>query len=70
MEDKKNETGSTGDHHCGASLSGMSRNNEPRELWCIVENVTAAMANNHIVQKDDQHANGHSVMPEVLGLEQ
>src|ERR1700741_1100720 len=44
IADKKNETGITGDHHCGASLSGISRNNDPRELWCIVDSVTAAMA--------------------------
>src|SRR5215831_4607386 len=44
IEDKKNEIGITGDHHCGASASRMSRNSEPSELWCIVENVTAAMA--------------------------
>jgi len=35
----------TGDHHCGASLSGMSKTREPGELWCIVESVTAAIAN-------------------------
>src|SRR5262252_5094416 len=44
IDDKKNEIGITGDHHCGASLSGMSRNKEPSELWCIVESVTAAIA--------------------------
>src|ERR1700752_1261315 len=44
IADRKKEMGITGDHHCGASLSGISRNNDPRELWCIVESVTAAMA--------------------------
>jgi hypothetical protein len=44
IEDKKKEMGITGDHHCGPSLSGMSKNKEPRELWCIVESVTAAIA--------------------------
>src|ERR1700746_950821 len=44
IEEKKKEMGITGDHHCGASLSGINRNNEPRELWCMVESVTAAMA--------------------------
>src|SRR5215831_5806196 len=44
IEDKKKETGITGDHHCGPSLSGIRRNSEPSELWCIVESVTAAMA--------------------------
>src|SRR5262249_60728736 len=45
IDDKKKETGMTGDHHCGASLSGMSKKREPSELWCIVESVTAAIAN-------------------------
>src|SRR5438270_1052867 len=44
MDDKKKDTGITGDHHCEVSWSGMSRNNEPSELWCMVERVTAAMA--------------------------
>src|SRR5579862_9335445 len=44
IEERKKEMGITGDHHCGASLSGISRNKEPRELWCMVESVTAAMA--------------------------
>src|SRR6516162_6211341 len=44
IDDKKNETGITGDHHWGASLSGISRNKDPRELWCIVDSVTAAIA--------------------------
>src|SRR4051812_18333115 len=44
IDDRKNETGMTGDHHWGASLSGISRNSEPSELWCIVDSVTAAMA--------------------------
>ena len=44
IADKKNDTGSTGDHHCGASAPRMSRNSEPSELWCMVESVTAAMA--------------------------
>ena len=44
IEDRKKEMGITGDHHCGASLSGISRNSEPSELWCMVESVTAAMA--------------------------
>ena len=45
IEDKKKETGITGDHHCEPSLSGISKNKEPRELWCMVDSVTAAMAN-------------------------
>jgi hypothetical protein len=44
MDDKKKEMGMTGDHHCEPSLSGINRNSEPRELWCIVDRVTAAMA--------------------------
>ena len=44
IEERKNETGITGDHHCGASLSGISRNSEPSELWCMVDSVTAAIA--------------------------
>jgi hypothetical protein len=44
IDDRKNETGITGDHHCGASLVGISRKSEPSELWCIVERVTAAIA--------------------------
>src|SRR3954454_14379925 len=43
-EDRKNETGRTGDHHWAPSLSGISRNSEPSELWCMVERVTAAIA--------------------------
>ena len=44
IEDRKKETGITGDHHCGASMFGISRYSEPSELWCIVDRVTAAMA--------------------------
>src|SRR6516225_12315363 len=44
MEETKNKTGSNGDHHWPASSWGINRNNEPNELWCIVESVTAAMA--------------------------
>src|SRR5262245_1296982 len=44
IDDRKKETGSAGDHHCGPSLSGISRNSDPSELWCIVESVTAAIA--------------------------
>src|ERR1700741_428772 len=44
IADKKKEMGITGDHHCEASLSGISRNKDPRELWCMVESVTAATA--------------------------
>ena len=33
-----------GDHQAASSLSGMSRNSDPSELWCMVERVTAAMA--------------------------
>src|SRR4029453_306998 len=44
IEERKKETGITGDHHCGATMFGMSRNREPSELWCIVDSVTAAMA--------------------------
>src|SRR5262245_46286381 len=44
IDERKNEIGSSGDHHCGASLSGISRNNDPNELWCMVESVTAAIA--------------------------
>src|SRR5579864_2038765 len=44
IEDRKKETGIVGDHHCGATLSGISKNNEPSELWCMVERVTAAIA--------------------------
>src|SRR4051812_44773889 len=44
IEERKKDTGITGDHHCGPTLSGMSRKREPSELWCIVESVTAAMA--------------------------
>ena len=44
IEDRKNETGNTGDHHCGASEPGIRRNSDPSELWCIVEKVTAAIA--------------------------
>jgi Lipocalin-like domain len=44
IDDRKNEIGITGDHHCGASVPGISRNNDPSELWCIVDSVTAAMA--------------------------
>ena len=32
IEERRNEMGSTGDHHCVASLSGISRNSDPREL--------------------------------------
>src|SRR4051794_21630177 len=45
IEDRKKYTGIAGDHHCAASLVGISRKREPRELWCIVESVTAAIAN-------------------------
>src|SRR5262245_7995408 len=44
IEDRKNDTGRTGDHHWAPSLSGIRRNSEPSELWCIVDRVTAAMA--------------------------
>src|SRR5882762_2148659 len=44
MDERKNQTGITGDHQAGSSLSGMSRNSEPSELWCMVERVTAAIA--------------------------
>ena len=44
MEERKKRTGSTGDHQVESSLSGMSRNSEPSELWCMVESVTAAIA--------------------------
>ena len=44
IEDRKKETGITGDHHCGASMFGISRYSEPSELWCMVDRVTAAMA--------------------------
>src|SRR5580765_2733630 len=44
IDDRKKDTGITGDHHCGASLSGISRSREPSELWCMVEKVTAAIA--------------------------
>ena len=44
IEDRKNEMGMTGDHHCEASMFGMSRYREPSELWCIVDSVTAAIA--------------------------
>ena len=45
IDDRKKETGITGDHHCGASMFGISRYSEPSELWCMVDNVTAAIAN-------------------------
>ena len=32
IEDRKNETGITGDHHCEASMFGISRYSEPSEL--------------------------------------
>ena len=38
------DIGITGDHHCRASWSGIKRNSEPSELWCMVESVTAAIA--------------------------
>ena len=44
IEDRKKETGITGDHHCGASMFGISRYSEPSELWCMVDRVTAAIA--------------------------
>jgi len=44
IDDRKNETGITGDHHCGASMFGISRYREPSELWCMVDRVTAAIA--------------------------
>ena len=44
IDDRKNEIGITGDHHCEASLFGISRYSDPSELWCIVDSVTAAMA--------------------------
>src|SRR3954471_12615578 len=44
MDERKNQTGMIGDHQAGSSLSGMRRNSEPSELWCMVESVTAAMA--------------------------
>ena len=36
--------GITSDHHCEASMFGISRYSEPSELWCIVDSVTAAIA--------------------------
>ena len=44
IDDRKKETGITGDHHCGASMFGISRYSEPSELWCMVDSVTAAIA--------------------------
>src|SRR5262249_61658467 len=44
IEDRKKETGITGDHHCRSTMFGMSRKSEPSELWCIVDSVTAAIA--------------------------
>ena len=44
IDDRKNETGITGDHHCGASMFGISKYSEPSELWCMVDSVTAAIA--------------------------
>jgi hypothetical protein len=32
IDDRKKETGITGDHHCGASMFGISRYREPSEL--------------------------------------
>ncbi len=43
-DDRKNETGITGDHHCAASMFGINRYSEPSELWCMVDSVTAAIA--------------------------
>ena len=44
IDERKKDTGITGDHHCEASMFGISRYSEPSELWCIVDNVTAAIA--------------------------
>ena len=44
IDDRKKLIGMTGDHHCGASMFGISKYKEPSELWCMVDNVTAAMA--------------------------
>src|SRR5580765_6252696 len=44
IDERKKEMGITGDHHCGASMFGISRYKDPSELWCIVDSVTAAMA--------------------------
>src|SRR5512132_2793665 len=43
-EERKNEIGRIGDHHCGSTMLGIRRKSDPSELWCIVDSVTAAMA--------------------------
>src|SRR5215467_3742635 len=68
-EDRKKLMGMTADHHCDASVSGIRRYREPSELWCIVDNVTAAMAS-RIGSKTvlGRPRNNHASVPKISAV--
>ena len=68
IEDRKKETGITGDHHCGASMFGISRYSEPRELWCIVDRVTAAMASRIGSNDFSRSRNSQASVPKITAV--